>query len=606
MERRNRTVEEKISNWMHENNSTHWASSLPFIQWRCNTQQHKGIGNRTPYHLTFGQNPLVGISNLPISHHLLSSLRTESDVSNALGLTQDVPVDEAILGNLSSPGTQNSKTTHLQKKKKDTSSQKKKKKKDTSSQLSNDTRPLFRRTPDLIERLVANILPKCIVKPPGGGTPYFGWKGFGFQCGVCFNAVPSNVNFLTGVSLLMMVDNREAPRKDSSLLLTDGRSPDLTSTETQRGDGKKDTTKSRDESTETQRGGEKGSKKWPTEEKQGITRSNSCGSLEGEKPFVFSAYNEDSSTDQKMGADQNMGEYSGRHRWLNILSRVREPITAVQLSNAKLRSCFAIVDKPTNSLSSPWRRVIIRKITKREWEVLDEYGESVLDTVTDDGIDEGPVAEWGVWYRHPTVNDYEEALVINYNEITAHREKALLLDESPNRKQLRDEAYDALTTQAKRMKVKAQNYGDKQLDVGTIVQVPLADVDTTKADGKNLTLIIVDKVHQKGSGPTMYRLACKSGVLSRLYHPSYITTVAADPKILGLESVLDEWTGLPRMTEREAARTVSLVGGQGKHLGCKCKRSTCQTKRCSCFQNGMKCSSSCHGVAGNKFCVNHS
>jgi hypothetical protein len=307
-----------------------------------------------------------------------------------------------------------------------------------------------------------------------------------------------------------------------------------------------------------------------------------------------------------MGADQKMGEYSGRHRWLNILSQVREPITAVQLSNAKLRSCFAIVDKPTNSLSSPWRRVIIRKITKREWEVLDEYGESVLDTVTDDGIDEGPLAEWGVWYRHPTVNDYKEALEMNHYDITAHREKALLLDESPNRKQLRDKAYDALTTQAKRMKVNAQNYGDKQLDVGTIVQVPLADVDTTKADGKNLTLIIVDKVHQKGSGPTMYRLASKSGVLSRLYHPSYITTVAADPKILGLESVLDEWTGLPQMTEREAARAVSLVGGQGKHLGCKCKRSTCQTKRCSCFLNGMKCSSSCHGVAGNKCCVNHS
>lgn len=265
MERRNRTVEEKISNWMHENNSTHWASSLPFIQWRCNTQQHKGIGNRTPYHLTFGQNPLVGISNLPISQHLLSGLRTESDVSNALGLTQDVPVDEAILGNLSSPGTQNSKT-----------------KKDTSSQLSNVTRPLFRRTPYLTERLVAKILSKCIIKPPGGGTPYFGWKGVGFQCGVCFNAVPSNVNFLTGVSLLMMVDNRESPRKDSSLLLTGGRSPDLTSTETQRGDGKKDTTKSRDESTETQRGDKKDSKKWPTEEEEGITRSNLCGSLEGE------------------------------------------------------------------------------------------------------------------------------------------------------------------------------------------------------------------------------------------------------------------------------------------------------------------------------------
>ena len=97
-----------------------------------------------------------------------------------------------------------------------------------------------------------------------------------------------------------------------------------------------------------------------------------------------------------------MGEYSGRHRWLNILSQIREPITAVQLSNAKLHSCFAIVDKPTNSLSSPWRRVNLRKITKREWEILDEYGEIVLDTVTDDGIDEGPIAEWGVWYCHPT------------------------------------------------------------------------------------------------------------------------------------------------------------------------------------------------------------
>lgn len=45
------------------------------------------------------------------------------------------------------------------------------------------------------------------------------------------------------------------------------------------------------------------------------------------------------------------------------------------------------------------------------------------------------------------------------------------------------------------MKIKAQNYGDKQIDVGTIVQVPFADVDTTRADGKNLTLIVVDKVY---------------------------------------------------------------------------------------------------------------
>ena len=77
VERRNRTVEEKIRNWMHEKKSKHWAQSLPFIQWRCNTQIHRGIGGRTPYHLMLGQHPQVGISNLPIDHNLLSNLATE-------------------------------------------------------------------------------------------------------------------------------------------------------------------------------------------------------------------------------------------------------------------------------------------------------------------------------------------------------------------------------------------------------------------------------------------------------------------------------------------------------------------------------------------------
>ena len=80
-------------------------------------------------------------------------------------------------------------------------------------------------------------------------------------------------------------------------------------------------------------------------------------------------------------------------------------------------------------------------------------------------------------------------------------------------------------------------------------------------------LIVAEIVHHKGSGPTMYRLACKSGVLSRLYHPSYITTVAADPKILGLESVLHEWTGLPRMTERLGCKFRRNSGGITRSAG---------------------------------------
>lgn len=60
----------------------------------------------------------------------------------------------------------------------------------------------------------------------------------------------------------------------------------------------------------------------------------------------------------------------------------------------------------------------------------------MLDTVTDDGIDEGPIAEWEVWYCHPTLNDYEKALVMNHVDITTHHEKEILMDESPSRKQM--------------------------------------------------------------------------------------------------------------------------------------------------------------------------
>lgn len=100
----------------------------------------------------------------------------------------------------------------------------------------------------------------------------------------------------------------------------------------------------------------------------------------------------------------------------------------------------------------------------------------------------------------------------------------------------------------------------------------MADVNTTKADKKNLTLIVVEKVHQKGSGPKINRLASEVGMISRLFHPSYITSVTANLEIVCLLSALDEWTGLPKMTE------CFIDWGQGKYWGCKCKHG----KRYSC------------------------
>ena len=78
VERVNQTVQKKLGAWMKENKSKHWSIGCKIVQWRYNTQEHRTIKD-TPYHLTFGQHPRVGISNLPIASEILNSLSTESE-----------------------------------------------------------------------------------------------------------------------------------------------------------------------------------------------------------------------------------------------------------------------------------------------------------------------------------------------------------------------------------------------------------------------------------------------------------------------------------------------------------------------------------------------
>ena len=44
--------------------------------------------------------------------------------------------------------------------------------------------------------------------------------------------------------------------------------------------------------------------------------------------------------------------------------------------------------------------------------------------------------------------------------------------------------------------------------VGSIVQVPLHDVDITRADGNNLSLVVVEFVQKKDNNYHIYHLAC--------------------------------------------------------------------------------------------------
>ena len=54
------------------------------------------------------------------------------------------------------------------------------------------------------------------------------------------------------------------------------------------------------------------------------------------------------------------------------------------LTLCKMHHSFAIVDKE-NKVDDPSRGIVLRKVRKRTWEVLDDFGESVLDTVEDTG-----------------------------------------------------------------------------------------------------------------------------------------------------------------------------------------------------------------------------
>ena len=81
VERVNQTIQKKLGAWMKENNTKHWSIGCKITQWRYDTQVHQTLRD-TPYHLTYGQHPRVGISNLPLSSEILKNLATEAELND--------------------------------------------------------------------------------------------------------------------------------------------------------------------------------------------------------------------------------------------------------------------------------------------------------------------------------------------------------------------------------------------------------------------------------------------------------------------------------------------------------------------------------------------
>ena len=88
MERVNQTVERKLGYWMKSNNSNKWSLGCKFVAWFYNTSYHNAVKN-LPYVLVFGQEPKVGISNLPIDANLLNSLATEAELNDIIQIENE-------------------------------------------------------------------------------------------------------------------------------------------------------------------------------------------------------------------------------------------------------------------------------------------------------------------------------------------------------------------------------------------------------------------------------------------------------------------------------------------------------------------------------------
>ena len=102
---------------------------------------------------------------------------------------------------------------------------------------------------------------------------------------------------------------------------------------------------------------------------------------------------------------------------------------------------------------------------------------------------------------------------------------------------------------------------------------------------------------------TTCRVAVKQGLLHRayVYHKlKPVPEASNNREVLDLQEAFEDWRSLPKITEREAARFISSVGGQGI-VHCNC-RGSCVTNSCTCKKAGRLCSSRCH--RNNKQCKN--
>jgi hypothetical protein len=304
---------------------------------------------------------------------------------------------------------------------------------------------------------------------------------------------------------------------------------------------------------------------------------NICGAIDAQNPSE--------SPKKKSTNDSELTE------WQTMTYEHTDSVIDVRyLHKMRIRSSVAVqwcIDTANIMSAKSFIAAFLVKISKSIWELMDDKGE-LLQQLDWDG-DEGITNLFGTYLQQPN-----EAFC-EYYETQLSENKAETFFVSPTRDSLRKRAGENMEKAASSMKKKAlEKYGNEKVcEVGEIVHVRLKNEDKAKVDSGNLTGVIV----QVNKGRSQVRVAVKCGLLKSWYAYHRLGRVSGksnDVALNGLTDALNGWESMKVISEREAARKSSLVGGQGKgDVTCNCKGS-CNTNSCSCFKAVRICCSVCH------------
>jgi hypothetical protein len=305
-------------------------------------------------------------------------------------------------------------------------------------------------------------------------------------------------------------------------------------------------------------------------------------------------------TSPSKGKGKTTGDTPPYVYWIDLIDWQEGPVELKHISSAKLNSVFPIIYCINNKDildDTNWAQCILRKVRKDQYEVLDMYDDTLkAQEDLDWGGDGGLSSSWGMYYKYPS-ETFVNA-VCRENEIANAEEE--FQNVSPRHIGLCTKANANMQKKATSITAKiTKKLPSLVFKLGDVVLVPHDAVDCTKVDGDNLAGVVVLINKSKST----CRVAVKEGLLHHayVYHVLKPVPIASNNlKIMNMSEAYEDWWSLPKITEREAARFISLVGGQGV-IHCNCKAS-CTSNSCSCRKAGRLCTSRCH--RSSKLCQN--